>query len=590
MESIGELESLIIGSGPEARIQIEDSAVSSMHLLIKRDREGTVRAIDLGSEGGTQLWDFPVQGPAALTSGDVLRIGNTRIKVLFGEPPKPQSLDNLVTLDTVRARAKRSVSLRHPSAGGAEAILLSDPLPPELAPTEHCKVLQVALFWGETLINVRHFGDRSAVRIGEGEENVFQVFSPSVGESMVLARPNGPTIRLQVPADASLIATESGARRTKEQLRAEGRLRASDREALVESIEIGLGESARVSLGNVSFMVRYVRPSAAAGVQVLDSSDLSFFKIAVICAVAVVLLLIAVLLTPPPPIRAADDISRNQAKYVKLLIQPERRVELEKMRKARGSPEGAKASDKEGKFGKPEAKKEEAEPSKKGSPIVDPNKREQDRRKVMSAGLLGALKRDGASSNIFGPGGLGTGVNDALGGLRSGAGAGTMRGVGGLGSRGSGVGGGGTGLGLGGLGTKGTGPGAGGYGGIDLGVRGKETTRVIPGRTVVVGGLSRDVIAKIIRSHQHEIKYCYEVELQKNAALAGKVAVLFTIDSTGAVSEAKVSESSLGNRATEQCMLSRIQRWKFPEPEGGGVVTVAFPWIFKPVGVDAKTD
>src|SRR5216684_2204132 len=79
MESIGELESLIIGSGPEARIQIEDSAVSSVHLLIKCDREGTVRAIDLGSEGGTQLWDFPVQGPAALTSGDVLRIGNTRI-------------------------------------------------------------------------------------------------------------------------------------------------------------------------------------------------------------------------------------------------------------------------------------------------------------------------------------------------------------------------------------------------------------------------------------------------------------------------------------------------------------------------------
>src|SRR5260370_39563327 len=75
MESIGELESAIIGSGPEARIQIEDSAVSSLHLLIKRDREGTVRAIDLGSEAGTLLWDVPLPGAAALTSGDGPPVG-----------------------------------------------------------------------------------------------------------------------------------------------------------------------------------------------------------------------------------------------------------------------------------------------------------------------------------------------------------------------------------------------------------------------------------------------------------------------------------------------------------------------------------
>src|SRR5712692_8385606 len=145
MESIGELESVIIGSGPEARIRIEDSSVSSLHLLIKRDREGTVRAIDLGSEAGTQLWDAPLHGPAALTSGDVLRLGNTRIKVLFGEPPKPQSLDNLVALDALRASATRSAALGQPSAGGAEAILPSDLFLPELAPTEHRKALQVAL-------------------------------------------------------------------------------------------------------------------------------------------------------------------------------------------------------------------------------------------------------------------------------------------------------------------------------------------------------------------------------------------------------------------------------------------------------------
>src|SRR5260370_42260041 len=67
MESIGELESAIIGSGPESRIQIEDSAVSSLHLLIKRDPERTVQATDLGSQAGSLLWDGPPHRPTPLT-------------------------------------------------------------------------------------------------------------------------------------------------------------------------------------------------------------------------------------------------------------------------------------------------------------------------------------------------------------------------------------------------------------------------------------------------------------------------------------------------------------------------------------------
>jgi TonB family protein len=62
----------------------------------------------------------------------------------------------------------------------------------------------------------------------------------------------------------------------------------------------------------------------------------------------------------------------------------------------------------------------------------------------------------------------------------------------------------------------------------------------------------------------------------------GKVAVLFNIDGSGTVSDANVAESSLGSSPAEQCMLAKIKRWKFPEPVGGGMVTVTFPWVFKP--------
>jgi TonB family protein len=157
---------------------------------------------------------------------------------------------------------------------------------------------------------------------------------------------------------------------------------------------------------------------------------------------------------------------------------------------------------------------------------------------------------------------------------------GDAHGVGGLGSRGTGPGGGGNGLGLGGLGSKGGGRGRGGYGSLDLGGRGKDTVRVVPGKTTVVGSLSREEIERVIKRHENEIRFCYNTELSKEPSLYGKVAVNFTIDGSGAVSDAQVAQTSMNNNNVEQCMLSRMRRWKFPEPKGGGVVVVTYPWIF----------
>src|SRR5690606_3426184 len=121
------------------------------------------------------------------------------------------------------------------------------------------------------------------------------------------------------------------------------------------------------------------------------------------------------------------------------------------------------------------------------------------------SGLLAGMGGE-ASSHLFGGGGLGTSINNALGGLQAGSGVSDAHGVGGLGTRGMGVGGGGGGLGIGGLGTKGGGGGRGH--GITLGGGTKRTTQIIPGRTTVVGGLDRSVIAEVIRRYQNQIRFC----------------------------------------------------------------------------------
>jgi TonB family protein len=112
----------------------------------------------------------------------------------------------------------------------------------------------------------------------------------------------------------------------------------------------------------------------------------------------------------------------------------------------------------------------------------------------------------------------------------------------------------------------------------------REPVRVIPGKTTVVGGLDREVIARVIERHQAEIKFCFETELQRRPELAGKVAVAWTIDAAGAVADASVSESTMGSPEVERCILDRVRRWRFPQPRGGGVVEVTFPWIFKAAG------
>ena len=337
---------------------------------------------------------------------------------------------------------------------------------------------------------------------------------------------------------------------------------------------LGLEDRARVKLGAVEFVLRFVKPEPKMKAGMRSQVDLYFTKVLSISVMAFVALLGALLVTPLDNVLLSEDLFKQQNRYTKLILKaPEKKkaIDLSKLKKKDEKKE-------EIEFGK---KLEVKQDDKKG-PQIDAQKREHDRKKVMAAGLLGAMgSADGAAANIFGGGGLGTGINNALGGLQGGTGLGDAHGVGGLGSRGAGFGGGGGGLGLGGLGTKGGG--GKGYG-FNLGGGKHSSTRIIPGKTTVVGGLSKDVIGKVIRKHWNEIKYCYEKELQKDPNLEGKVAMMFVIDGTGRISEVSVQQDTTGNAQVASCMSMRIKRWVFPEPQGGGQVVVTYPWIFRAAG------
>lgn len=614
-----EQESLILGSGDGAAVRLEDPRVSNLHLMLKVETHG-VTAIDLGSEHGTRVGNELIRQPVPLRPGDVLLVGNFEIEVTFGDGARgtPPGVDFSSGLEqppasSVLGTAARPRSTFAPSlvTAAAPAVapaapprpnkvtrlrptphivppprsraeksawkLLQGPLPRDAVPSEKEHALQVSQLWGDRLLSVEHFGEGVGVRVGDGPKNTFSVYSSAVGRSHLLAVSRRGKLRLHLPEGVDCELSSGGTRFVPAALSTSGRGG--------RRLELALDDRAWVKFGSTTLFLRHVKPAPTVKVHQLARGE-ELFAVAALAMVFLIGGLVTLFaLSPVKDLSFESQSESNRSQYIGFLIKSRdarTRAHARKVVKEAGAKEGPKAKGDEGKLGTPEAKQETAAPSKPGSPRAVPRTREADPSRVMRSGLLGAISGD-AASEVFGPGGLGTGMNKALGGLR-GTALGDARGVGGLGARGNGKGAGGAGLGIGGLGTRGMGPGAGGYGAVDLGGKGHEITRIVPGKTRVVGGLSREVIERVIRQHQSEIKYCYEISLSQHPDLAGKVGVAFTIDGGGAVSDASVSETTLHEATTEQCMISKIRRWKFPQPLGGGTVSVNFPWIFKPAG------
>ena len=468
----------------------------------------------------------------------------------------------------------------------AAKLLLFDELPADERPTPHDRVLLLGLVWGgTTLIELEQIPRGGDLSVGK----LFDLPAVKLPPRFKLVRHVGDDLVFTLPAELKTEVHSAGKLASFEQLCSNGK--AQRVEAPFRGFAYTVQSDDRIVVQvapQLTLIARYTRAARTRDRGILDSVDLGFFSTLLVALLALGLFFLMLRLTPHSDLTLGDDLTRNETRYTKYQVKPPAK-ELPKFKDLSGVKEGAKAKDDAGKFGKDDAKKKDADASKKGAPIVDPNKSEKDRKVIMKKGLLAALSKLGAgggsaASNVLGPGGLGTGINNALGGVKGGAGIGDAYGVGGLGSRGAGSGGGGTALGIGGLGTKGNGHGRGGYGDIDLGGRGKDETQFIPGKTTVVGGLSRDVINRIIQRHYNEIKYCYEKELSKDPGLYGKVTVLFVIDGGGKVSDALVQQTTMSSESVEGCMINHVRRWAFPAPQGGGTVQVTYPYVFKSSG------
>ncbi len=637
-------ESVTIGRGPAAMLRIEDDSLADLHAVVNINDSGSVQILDLGGSAGTQVNGESVSN-AALTSGDSITLGNIRVVLSFGaaaveeaaeEAPAPveavsdsgldetpippaeeedaECTDQTVPVSDTPPEAPQSISEVADSGEDVMAFIMRSGTAKGDVGVDRAKprVLEVAEIWADTVMDVKHYTpghERISIGTSTGYRwrfvgvplawvppafaKVTWLLAPTLSESSEEWRNDFYVPPEDLPHDDfSLFEWSGGGYVFNMSDKWSGFVDiGDDRHTFQSLIESGTasavgpgqyqvpvdGETRVVAdLGHVIFFGQNVAPGkrVAGGKGELDYP---FLGIMSFMSFLLLMVFIIFMSSGPPP---ESDAMEVPDRFVELLLQQPEPEEQKEDNKPDANPdagEGAKAKKEEGKVGKKDAKMEKAKGNK-----VEMQKRQLDKEIAENAGVLGAL-RDGAElDGVFGSSNLNSDLAGGIGGLIGAKG--TQIGSGGLGARGSGLGGGGTAGGLGGMGTKGRGSGSSGYGsgGGNFGAKGSGGIGRIGGDPIILGALDKSLIDRVIKRHMNQIRYCYQRELTKNPNLGGKITIKFVIAKDGSVSKASTKKSTMGNSAVESCINRRFHRFRFPEPKGGGIVIVSYPFIFSP--------
>ncbi len=108
-----------------------------------------------------------------------------------------------------------------------------------------------------------------------------------------------------------------------------------------------------------------------------------------------------------------------------------------------------------------------------------------------------------------------------------------------------------------------------------------NTRSAIDERPTILGSLDRDAIGRVARAHQGDIRQCYETALQRDPPLRGVARARIVISPRGEVRSASIAEGQGIHPDVDACIETKIRRWRFPDPPGGGLVIVVFPFVFQ---------
>lgn len=629
---------LKVGKLSSSHLRIDDPAVSRMHAVIERRDNDQVELLDLGSTRGTMVNGERIDR-RVLRSGDKLQFGSSTLAVYIGEadiyaaeqaaaagggaafaaapvaappaavqmgggpisappqgprpaapaPPMPGFDAQRVAAASARPQAA-AAGIPQAIPASAAGVQVEDP---------HRQAVEVTFMWGDTLLRLDHYATQRDITIGGAVSCDYAIDAKDLGlDSFPLIKAVGTALALTFTTRMKgVVQTGEQESLSLEELVSSGRALPCDDAPGAYRFLLPEYSRCRVDVADVTFLIQLVpapRKQAHPWMTSFSWAQLGAFGAAVLLWILIQTLFYLAIPEEEGFLLDSFDAAKR---FAQLMVIPEKQKEPEvpdwfkKKAEEEAKKAAERAKQKEGKTGKQDAEDHNKRLAVKGPKENEDiqARREAIRQKVVQTGALAALSDQNELTMLMSTSDKAVG-SDAVSALGNwtGKSPGSSYGMGGLGLSGTGRGGGGTGegsIGVGGLGTRGRGGLEAGYGrGVgDLGDRSGRIPKVVPGKAMVIGSLDREIIRRIIGKHRDEIKYCYEKELVAHKDLSGKVVVFFTIAPTGSVVQASIKESTLKNPAAESCIVSRVRKWTFPQPQGGGIVEVTYPFIFKAI-------
>lgn len=433
--------------------------------------------------------------------------------------------------------------------------------------------------------------------VGEGHHATFPVPTQGLPDAAAfpLVRGNNNDYALNFTQEMAGDVTLEGQKLSLHDLVASGRAGSA---GSAYSFPLPAGANCRVEHNGITYHVNTVPPGKVVAAK--SEADKPFWIYNAASFAVIGTLLVMVHLIPEEELSMNMDELMADNRFVGYMNQPDETPEEDPPPEQDDSDDeaggqGQRHKGEEGKMGKPTSKQKSGLYAMKGPKNAIPQMARNFDPEMMArnAGILGLMAEESGhflASPYGGAFAVGNDDEDVWGGL-TGTEVGEAFGVGGLGLVGTGRGGGGTGegtIGLGNTGLIGKGGGGGtgsGYGrgsGAGFGGRGTRVPRVRQAKATVKGGLDKDIIRRIVRTHINEVRYCYNQGLARDPNLKGRVAVQFTIGPSGKVPVAVVAQTSLKDKNVANCVAKAVKRWKFPKPPGGGNAVVTYPFVLEP--------
>jgi outer membrane biosynthesis protein TonB len=564
---------LCLGKSPHADLQVDDWKCNGIHALIKKNHDGTYGIIDLGSYYGTRV-NKKIVTSSILKNGDSLKIGDSDF--IFKIKNK--------TSDELPLHSQKNDSLNKER----------DPFKQDNSLASELKTLEVAMYWGDQILEVKSFEDGSDITIGHDKSATFDIPMSASGQfnkTMKVASYHKGILSIIVPKDANGLVWTDSKTVSLDTLRFYDKKYIGKDEIL---LNLRLGERAHLEFGELSLSFKFVKPADRLPLNFfprLDKVLIKFFLLIFFLYVGAGLFF---MLREP---NLKETTLKDVPEYLKKVIY-QAGIEQAKIQQKSAigdlvSAVGGRARSEEGKSStkqdiekkveKPKEEKNKKEDvktknknkNKKDLQVVKAdNKKSQPEVSQVKVNLEDAFKSTDSSATLATQTSIVSQVKKQGNTASALSESGFARGKSGLGA-----GGGGKSVGIGSLVGNETG---GGLGAGDVGLAPSKGVAIeIPEQEEfkIQDGLDPDVISSRIKKYLPQIQHCYEQQLVSKPKLHGKVTVAFTIQGDGSVASPQVAETSLKDKLTEKCMLEKIQKWTFPKPRGGGTVGVKYPFI-----------